>query len=73
MTKERLLTKKEKMIINKYTKIGERLDDKQLFLEIDQQGFTIDIGGNTNIKWFREQLAIALTKMIENEKEETNE
>jgi len=70
MTKGRLLTLREKEIMNKYTRIGEIFDEKQLFLEIDQQGFTIDIGGNKNLKWFREQLAIALTRLIENEKGE---
>lgn len=57
------MNKRERQIMKKYTTINHDL----LWLTIDNQIFTIAGTDRENIKWFREQLAVALARMIEND------
>jgi hypothetical protein len=60
------MTLRERNIRKKYTRIRKFPNgETALFLCIDQQEFEIISGGNQ--RWFRDMLAIALTRMIENE------
>jgi hypothetical protein len=59
------VTKREREVMKKYTRVGGT-GYKPLFLSIDHQEF--EIVTTRRVKWFREMLAKALTRMIENEK-----
>ena len=60
------MTLRERNIRKKYTRIGKIAGENVLFLSIDHQEFEIEITPG-KVKWFQEMLAIALTRMIENE------
>ena len=60
------MTLRERNIRKKYTRIAKIAGENVLFLSIDHQEFGIEITPG-KVKWFQEMLAIALTRMIENE------
>ena len=57
------LTKSEMVVRDKYT----RVEDGGLWLKIDHQSFEIvaGCGDKLSVKWFRKELAIALTRLLE--------
>jgi len=57
----RRLTKAEMVVRDKYTEI----EDGGLWLKIDHQAFEIVAGDKLSVKWFRKELAIALTRLLE--------
>jgi hypothetical protein len=59
----RRLTKAEMVVRDKYTEIA----NGELWLKIDHQSFEIvaGFGDKLSVKWFRRELAIALTRLIE--------
>jgi len=60
------MTKREREIKKKYTRVAKFGDTPILFLSIDQQEFKIEITPR-KVMWFQKMLAIALTRMIEKE------
>lgn len=77
MTKqERVLTKQEKGVKKKYTSVIVKEDlsktkNYYVSLNIDQQAFSVkSIHAKSSAVWMQEQLAIALTRLINNEKGE---
>ena len=60
------MTKREREIKKKYTRVANIADENVLFLSIDQQEFKVEITPS-KVKWFQKMLAIALTRMIEKE------
>jgi hypothetical protein len=57
----RRLTKAEMVVREKYTEI----EDGGLWLKIDHQSFEIVAGDKLSVKWFRKELSIALTRLLE--------
>lgn len=60
------MTKREREIRKKYTRIATIAGQKVLFLSIDHQEFGVEITPR-KAKWFQEMLSIALTRMIDKE------
>ena len=65
LSKERNVTKREREIMKKYT----RIEYDTLYLVIDHQAFTIAGTDEENIKFFQRNLAIALARVIGKETE----
>ena len=60
------MTKRQRRIKDKYTRIANIADENVLFLSIDHQEFGIEITPH-KAKWFQKMLAIALARMIAKE------
>ena len=60
------MTKREREIRNRYTRITNIADVNALFLSIDHQEFKIEITPR-KVKWFQKMLVIALARMIAKE------
>ena len=60
------MTPLEREIRRKYTRVSKICDENVLFLSIDHQEFKVEITPR-KVKWFRDMLAKALTRMIEKE------
>jgi len=64
------MTALQKRLRKKYTYSAGRSPNKSVFLHIDHQQFTITTGQSAEgASWYRDQLAIALSRLVQNETE----
>lgn len=67
------LTKRQKELREKYTRIAKYDDEYAAYLQIDHQGFnvTYETTNKKHAEWSRDMLAIAIERLLENEKRQT--
>lgn len=68
------LTKRQKELREKYTRIAQFDDGYSAYLSIETQEFAIsyDVTNEKRAEWYRDMLAIAIDRLLENEKRQAD-